>query len=148
MNAFARLSPMLLALLALTGPLSGCVSTANEGTKTPLIPDKVLKLSTSASLPLESLAAAAVAYVVIDPLAPNWAIESRPLGGGRYDVALTMKRFTSGGDGEARRVFLREAERLARSSGAADFRIAAFEEGIESETLAARRVARGVVELY
>jgi hypothetical protein len=70
------------------------------------------------------------------------------LGGGRYDIALTMKRFTSGGDGEARRVFLREAQRLARNSGAADFRIATFEEGIESETLAARRIARGVVELY
>lgn len=144
MSTIVRLSPMLLAVLA----VSGCVSTASEGTKTPLIPDKVLKLSASSSLPLESLAAAAVAYAVIDPLAPNWTIESRPLGGGRYDVALTMKRFTSGGDGEARRVFLREAERLARSSGAADFRIAAFEEGIESETLAARRVARGIVELY
>jgi hypothetical protein len=127
---------------------SGCASTANEASKSPLLPDKVLRLSASTTLPLEAVAAAALAYAVIDPLAPNWSIESRPLGGGRFDVALKMKRFVTGGDGEARRVFLREAERLARSNGTADFRIAAFEEGIESEVPVARRVARGIVELY
>lgn len=128
--------------------LPGCAGTANEAARSPLLPDKVLRLTASTTLPLEAVAAAALAYAVIDPLAPNWAIESRPLGGGRYDIALTMKRFVTGGDGEARRVFLREAGRLARSNGAADFRIAAFEEGIDSEVPVARRVARGIIELY
>ncbi|MDP1671919.1 MAG: hypothetical protein Q8L65_02245 [Burkholderiales bacterium] len=128
--------------------LSGCVGTTNEAAMKPLLPDKALRLSASTTLPLEAVAAAALAYAVIDPLAPNWAIESRLLGGNRYSVALTMKRFVTGGDGEARRVFQREAERLVRINGAADFRIAAFEEGIESEVPVARRVARGIIELY
>ncbi|MBX3664111.1 MAG: hypothetical protein KF834_00365 [Burkholderiales bacterium] len=128
--------------------LSGCTGTANEAAKNPLLPDKALRLSASTTLPLEAVAAAALVFAVIDPLAPNWAIESRPLGEGRYGVALTMKRFVTGGEGEARQVFRREAERLARSNGAADFRIAAFEEGIESEVPVARRVARGIIEIY
>jgi len=128
--------------------LSGCVTPADEFSGKPLLPDKALRLSAGTTLPLEAVAAAAVVYAVIDPLAPNWAIESRPLGGSRFGVSLTMKRFVTGGDGEARQVFLREAERLARSNGATDFRIAAFEEGIDSAVPVARRVARGVVELH
>lgn len=139
--------PLHLLLLVVLLPAVGCVSTENQSVKTPLVPDKVLKLTASKVVSLEGVAGAALVFAVIDPLAPNWQVESRALGGKRYDIALTMKRFVTGGDGEARQVFLREAGRLARENGAADFHVDLFAEGIESEVFVSRRVARGVVEL-
>lgn len=126
---------------------AGCASPDNLATKNPLLPDKAIKLTAGASLSLEAAAGAALLFVVIDPLAPNWQVESRALGGGRYDIALTMKRFIAGGEGEAPQVFRREAGRLAQLQGAPGYRIAEFSEGIDSQVLVARRVARGVVEL-
>lgn len=143
MTLFLRIVFVVIAVAA-----GGCVSTADEAARKPLLPDKVLKLTSSTAVSLESIAGAALLFVIIDPLAPNWLIETQPLAGRRYVVALTMKRFTTGGEGEAYQVFLREAERIARDGGTTDYRIAAFSEGIESQTLAARRVARGIVELH
>ncbi len=136
---------IVLTVIAVAG--SGCVSTVDEAARKPLLPDKVLKLTSSTAVSLESIAGAVLLFVIIDPLAPNWRIETQPLAGRRYAVALTMKRFTIGGEGEAYQVFLREAERIARDGGTANYRIATFSEGIESQTLVARRVARGIVEL-
>lgn len=126
---------------------AGCVTSGEEALHHPLIPDKSLYLSSSTSIPVESLIGAALVFVVIDPLAPNWRIESRPLPDRRYAVGLMMKRFTTGGEGEAHGILVREAERLAREQDA-HYRITAYSEGIESQTLAARRIAQGVVELY
>lgn len=137
---------ILIMVTALAG--GGCVGTADQAARNPLLPDKVLKLTPSLTVPLESIAAGAVLLAVIDPLAANWQIETQPLAGRRYAIALTMKRFITGGEGEAYQVFQREAERIARDGGAADYRIYAFSVGIESQTLIARRVARGIIELY
>jgi hypothetical protein len=137
----------LAALLIFTLPLAGCVSAGEEATRSPLVADKVLRLTPSLSVPLEALVAGAVLFAVIDPLAPNWEVEARPLGEGRYVLALTMKRFTSGGDGEAYQVMQRAAERLQREAGAASFAVAAYSEGIDSALPAARRVARALIEL-
>ncbi len=142
MTLFLRIVFVAIAVAA-----GGCVSTGDEATGNPLLPDKALKLTSSTAVSLESIAGAALLFVIIDPLAPNWQIETRPLADRRYAVMLTMKRFTTGGEGEAYQVFLREAERIARDGGAADYQVAAFSVGIESQTLAARRVARGIVEL-
>ncbi len=136
-----------IAFMAMAVVAGGCVSTGDETARGPLLPDKALRWTSSFTTSLESLAGAALLYAVIDPLAPNWQIETQPLADRRYAVALTMKRFTTGGEGEAYQVFLREAERIARDGGAVDYRIAAFSEGIESQTLVARRVARGIIEL-
>lgn len=138
---------MRTSLLALSVVFAGCVNVVNEAAKKPLLPDKVLKLTPSVTLSLENLAGAALVFAVIDPLAPNWEIETRSLDRRRFTVSLTMKAFTTGGDGEAYQVFVREAGRIARDGGATDYRIAAYSEGLESRTLAARRVAHGVVEL-
>lgn len=136
-----------IVFVAVAVAISGCVSTGEQAAKKPLLPDKLLKLTSSTTVSLESIAGAGLLLVIIDPLAPNWKIETQPLNGRRYAVALTMKRFTTGGEGEAYQVFLREAERIARDGGTADYRIAAYSEGIESQTLVARRVARGIIEL-
>ncbi|MGE0557201.1 MAG: hypothetical protein AB7E73_01970 [Burkholderiales bacterium] len=135
--------PWFVAALA----LAGCVGTGAESTRSPLLPDRTLKLAPSVSLPLEAVAAGALLFVVIDPLAPNWEVETRGAGSGRYRITLTMKRFTTGGDGEAYPVLLRAADRLREAHGAAIFSVTEFSEGVESTVPVARRVARAVVEL-
>lgn len=137
-----------VALLLLGVPLlPGCVSAGAEASRTPLIADKVLRLSPSLSVPLEALVAGAVLFAVIDPLAPNWEVEATSLGQGRYVLALGMKRFATGGDGEAYPAMLRVAERLQQETGAAAYAVIAYSEGIESGLPAARRVARALIEL-
>jgi hypothetical protein len=138
-----RISALLLCAL----PLPGCVAVGEEAARSPLIPDKLLRLSPSLAPPLEAVAAGVILFALIDPLAPNWEVEARPLGEGRYLLALTMKRFVSGGDGEAHQVMQRAAERLRREAGAAAYAVAAYSEGIDSGLPASRRVARALIEL-
>jgi hypothetical protein len=112
-----------------------------------LIPDKTINVSPSVTPTAEGLVAGAIVLIVIDPLAPNWKIEQARLDPEHFQIALTKKRFTTGGDGEAYQVFHRRAAQIARDSGAPGYRVLEFTEGVESETLIARRVARGVVEI-
>lgn len=132
---------VLVAVLTL---LAGCKSI--EGTSPSLIPNKALVLSRSLSVPLDTLALAAGAIVVVDPLAPNWHIEEQDLGAGRYAFALTKKRFATGGDGEAMPVLRRRIEQIARDKGYARFDLVEYSEGIDSSVPIARRVSRGVVQ--
>ena len=104
-----------------------------------------LNLSRSVSIPLESLAAGALLFVIIDPLAPNWQIEETRLEPGRYRIAMTKKRFTTGGDGEAAQIFYRRAAQIANEQGGSTYRVVEYSEGIESNVLIAQRVAQGVV---
>ena len=126
---------------------AGCSTTNPADTTNYLIPDKTLNVSPSVTPTLEGLVAGAIVLIVLDPLAPNWKIEQARLDAERFQVALTKKRFTTGGDGEAWQVFQRRAAQIARDNGAPGYRVLEFSEGVESETLIARRVARGVVEI-
>lgn len=137
-------SNLVAASVAVAALLSGCKSI--EGTSPSLLPNKALVLSRSLSVPLDALALAAGAVVVVDPLAPNWHIEQQELGAGRYAFALTKKRFTTGGDGEAMPVLRRRIEQSARDKGYARFELVEYSEGIDSSVPIARRVSRGVVQ--
>lgn len=108
-----------------------------------IIPNDAFSISRSLSVPLESVAAGALLYVIVDPLAPNWQIEETRLDAGRYLIALKKKRFTTGGDGEAAQVFYRRAAQLVREQGAGRYRVVEFTEGVESNVLIAQRVAQG-----
>lgn len=129
--------------------LAGCAGTGTEGGNSPgqeePVAGQMLRMGAVALASVQG-AAAGVLMFVVDPLAPNWRIETRVLGADRYSIALKMKYFTTGGDGEARQVFLREAGRLAEERGGREYRIAEFSEGIESTVPLARRVTRGVIE--
>ena len=46
-------------------------------------------------------AGAIIAYVVYDPLAPNWTIEERMIGSDTYLLSMRAKSFRTGGDGES-----------------------------------------------
>jgi hypothetical protein len=88
-----------------------------------------------------------LAYLVYDPLAPNWEIQETRLSEDVFQVQLSMKRHFSGGEGEAMRIFKRRAAQLQRELGYGGYRILDYSEGIESATLAAYRVGDGRVQL-
>jgi hypothetical protein len=90
---------------------------------------------------------AAVAYIVFDPIAPNWQIDEAKLAEDRYVLQLRMKHFHTGGDGESRVVFNRRAEQLASDNGYASYQILSYSEGIKSTLPAAQRVSEGVIQL-
>jgi len=60
---------------------------------------------------------------------------------------LRMKALATGGDGEARRVFLRNAREVVEAGGFAGFDVLRYEEGIESTRPFARRFASGEIRL-
>jgi hypothetical protein len=132
------------ALAALA--LAGC-STIDEDTPTTLIPNKTLNISPSLTIPAETLVAGGIIYWFVDPLAPNWRVEVEALGEHRFRVAMTMKRFITGGEGEVGAVLRRTAEKLRRDTASREFVILELSEGIESRVPIAQRVAQAVVQL-
>lgn len=143
MNARLTLTTCALALA-----LAGCssVDSDNHG-KRMLIPAKNLNVSPSLSIPAEGIALGVLAYYIIDPLAPNWKVQVEPLGPRRYRLDLEMKRFITGGEGEAAQVVRRTAEQLRRDGGFSDWTLVAMTEGIESRVPVAQRVAHALIEL-
>jgi hypothetical protein len=112
-----------------------------------LIPAKQLNVSPSLSVPAESLVAAGIIFLIIDPLAPNWKVAVEPMGSRLYRVELTMKRFFTGGEGESYQVIRRTAEKLRREGGFNEYAVLEQSESIESRVTIAQRVAHAVIEL-
>lgn len=92
-------------------------------------------------------AAIVAAYVIYDPLAPNWTIEERILDRDTYRLSMRAKSFRTGGDGESGLILKRRAQQLQRERGAPSYRILDYSEGIESSTPFTHRYAEGVVQL-
>ncbi len=114
----------------------------------PIVPNANLRLTPNFSLSLENLLIGAAVFYFVDPLAPNWEGEMRRTGQDTFSIAMRSKRFRStGGDGEAGRVFRRNAEQIAREGGFAGYDLLSFSEGIESEVLGAYRYAEGSIRL-
>ncbi|MGZ8154034.1 MAG: hypothetical protein ACXW2I_01240 [Burkholderiales bacterium] len=134
------------AIVAAAAILAGC-SSLDETKPSTLIPARQLNLSESLTIPAETIVAGALIFWFVDPLAPNWRVEVETLGERRFRVAMRMKRFTTGGEGEVAPVLRRTAEKLRRDKGYRDFEIVELTEGIESTVPIARRVAHAVVEL-
>ena len=135
------------ALVALAVLAAACTSIEGENRKSTLIPAKTLNVSPSLSIPAEWFAAAGVVFFVVDPLAPNWKVEVETLSAQRYRIAMTMKRFTNGGEGESDAILRRTAERLVRERGSAGYAVLEQTEGIDSHVTLAQRVAHAVIEL-
>ena len=123
-----------LSILAIS--LSACSSTGTSA----------FTLTTNTTLTTNVvLGAAAAIYLIYDPLAPNWEIEEMPLPDGSYRLSMKMKRFHTGGSGEAIQVLKRRARQLQEEQGHVSYEIAAYSEGIDSQTLMTRRVAEGTI---
>jgi hypothetical protein len=136
---------MLVATVAITG----CSSTGS--TASPLIPAKSIQLTAQTSVSLANLATAAVVvaaiYFVYDPLAPNWEIEESRLNDDTYRFSLKMKRYHTGGAGESIQILKRRASKIQYEQGFSGYQILEYTEGIESQTIGARRMAEGTIKL-
>lgn len=168
-----RLAPSrqtrLWAALLLAGLVAGCSNTPNspnvrgvggnvvnatgdvvaEVIGGPIIPDTTVSLGPSVTYPLEKLVYwgvyAAAAWLILDPLAPNWQIQEARFPGNHVHLSLAMKRYYAGGAGEARVVFQRRARELMRAGGYASYEIVEYAEGLDSSMLGSQRTAEGVV---
>jgi len=134
----------IAAALVATVALAGCGNS-------PLIPNEAIQLTAQKSVSLASLATvgvvAAAIYIVYDPLAPNWEIEESKLSPDVYRFSMKMKRYHTGGAGESVQVMKRRASQLQYENGFASYQILEYTEGIDSQTIGARRVAEGTIRL-
>lgn len=116
-----------------------------------LVPDRTLQLTPSLGISLEKIvywgAYAGAAYLILDPLAPNWEIEQAQLDQYHVHFSLKMKRYYAGGAGEARQVFQQRAKTLMREGGFVSYEILEYSEGMESSVLGSQRVGQGVIRL-
>ncbi|HHW62438.1 MAG TPA: hypothetical protein GX403_00520 [Rhodocyclaceae bacterium] len=147
----------VLALSAAVTLLAGC-ATGGEG---PRVSERAAELSGPVALAAgvvwmaseleylepEYLAGMLVAYGIYDPLAPTWKIDVSRTGEDRLRMDLRMKALATGGEGEARQVFLRNARQVVEAGGFAGFDVIRYEEGIESTRPFARRFASGEIRL-
>lgn len=134
--------------LAVTLIASACLAGCGG---TPLIPNETIQLTAKTGISLSSLATAAVVgaaiYIVYDPLAPNWEIEESRLSPDVYRFSMKMKRYHTGGAGESVQILKRRASQLQYENGFASYQILEYTEGIDSQTIGARRVAEGTIRL-
>ncbi len=116
-----------------------------------VIPNATLQVGPSLGIPLEKIVYwglyVGTAYLILDPLAPNWELEESRFADGYIYMALKMKRYYAGGAGEARAVLHRRAKSLVQSEGYAHYQIVEYTEGLESSVLGSQRVAEGVIRL-
>lgn len=115
------------------------------------IPDSNLKISPSLVIPLEKIvfwgAYVGIAYSILDPFAPNWEIEEAELPNHQFYLSMKMRRYYSGGSGEARAVFHRRAKELVQYGGFEAYEVLEYTEALESSVLGSQRVTQGVVRL-
>ncbi len=144
-----RFAAILAASLALAACGSSSVRTIPSSGS--LIPDYTLKMSPTISIALEKIvywgALAGVAYMVLDPLSPNWEIEEAPLGENHIHFSLRMKRYYTGGAGEAQALLHRRAKELMRLNGFDGYQVVEYQESLDSSVIGSQRTATGVVKL-
>lgn len=115
-----------------------------------IVPNANVQLTPSVTMSAERLVmsagAAALLYVVYDPLAPNWRIEEQLLREDTIALSMRAKRFRTGGDGEAMLILRRRAGQLQREKGYAGYRILDFSQGIESSTPIAQLYSEATIQ--
>ncbi len=150
----APVATALLGLLSACSALNYPGATALSGdfpAQGPIVPDTTLNLTKSIQVPLDKVVSwglyVGVAWLILDPLAPNWEIEQADFPDRQFHLSLKMKRVYAGGAGEARQVFHQRAKDLMRQNGYDGYAVVDYSEGLESSVLGSQRVARGVIQL-
>lgn len=149
-----RIAAGLALALAVVG-LAGCGYFRRLDGNLPrsgsVLPNSTFQVTPSLAIPLEKMVFwgiyAGTAYLILDPLAPNWEIEEAPLPDNHIHLGLKMKRYYSGGAGEARAVFHRRAKDLVRYGGFDGYEVLEYNESLESSVLGSQRVSQGVIRL-
>lgn len=141
----------LLFLVLLSCVFAGCSSKGLTPNSAPIIPETTINLSKSVQIPLENVVGwglyVGAAWLILDPLAPNWEIEQASFPDRYYHLSLKMKRVYTGGAGEARVVFHQRARELMLENGFDSYAVVEYTEGLDSSVLGSQRVARGVIQL-
>ncbi|KON80253.1 hypothetical protein PA01_17845 [Azoarcus sp. PA01] len=133
--ALCLILPLAGGCLALPLPRHAGADTAGESASLPRLND--------ADYPPPP----AVAYLPHDPQSPAWDVGVVRLDAERVRFDLRMKSLVTGGEGEARQVFVRAAQRIADAGGFAGFEVVRYEESVESSWPFAQRTAVGEVRL-
>lgn len=94
---------------------------------------------------IQSIGVGAIDYV--DPLSTNWEISEHRYPDDRVKLAMSMKRYYTGGAGEARAVGLRRAGELVLSGGYASYEVLEYSESIDSSAFGSKRRADLVIRL-
>ena len=145
--------PLALAPFLLAGCFNWSNLTSDPAgvSSTAVIPPTNVNVGPTATITLEKIVywagVGAIAYLVLDPLSPNWEIEEAQFPNNHYHLSLKMKRYYAGGAGEARVVFNRRAKELANTGGFSGYKILEYSEGMESSVIGSQRVTEGVVVL-
>ena len=110
------------------------------------LPSEPLAVTSDFQPPFDGVVAAvalgAAVYYVIDPKAPNWEVRTTQLDPKRVEIALRMKRFSTGGEGEALTLVRRHASEIAAKAGAGGYELQSYTQGIDSETRPPQRARR------
>jgi hypothetical protein len=88
-----------------------------------------------------------IAYALYDPFAPTWTINVAHLDEERVRIDMHMRVLATGGEGESRLIFMRNAREIAEKGGFAGFDVIRYEEGVESTRPFAQRFASGEIRL-
>lgn len=142
-----RLRTLALSVAVLA--LNAC--STNPGASALLPGDKGIMLGPETGMALDKLVYwglyAGAAYLILDPLAPNWEVEEARLDPELVHYSLKMKRYYSGGAGEARQVFERRAKSWVRSGKFTSYQVLEYRESLDSSVLGSQRTAEGVIRL-
>ncbi|KAA3650077.1 MAG: hypothetical protein DWQ11_17480 [Proteobacteria bacterium] len=123
--------------------MAGCstVPGPGEGASTQwlLAPAAAVMVLESGYTTNPQLAGMVAAWALLDPLAPNWQIQATRLDERNVRFHLQHKLLHTGGEGEARQVLVRSAERITREEGFSEYEITRMEQSIDSTRPFARR---------
>jgi len=136
-----------LALCVLVPLAAGCAAIQQHSGTVAGVAGAASMASKLDLLGAEYLAGGLIAYAIYDPLAPTWDVRAVRLDEQHVRFELRMKSLISGGEGEARQVFARNARQFAEAEGFVGYDVIRFEEGIDSTRPFARRVASGEIRL-
>jgi len=146
--------PVRLPVLLIAAVLAGCSTIdrlpgPGEGSSSQwlLAPAAAVTIMQTGALDMPHIAMGVAAWALVDPLAPNWDVRAAQLDERNVRFSLKHKLLHTGGDGEARQVLKRSAERLALEQGFSEFEILSYEEGIDSTRPFAHRTAVADVRL-
>jgi len=95
---------------------------------------------------LDAVVLAGIGYRVYEASDKSvWEAETSVAGADLFRVTLKRNRFANSGDGEARILFRRHAERIVAAQSCASYRIVEFSERYDSKMIGSQRVAEGLV---
>ena len=137
----------LSALLISIGLLTGCAQMQEYGGRAAGGVGSVMMAQELDLIEPQYIAGGLIAYAIYDPLAPTWQIQVTQLDDHRYRLDLRMKSLITGGEGEARQVFRRNAQAIVDENDFAGYDIVRYEEGMESTRPFARRIASGEIRV-